>query len=101
EGRQNSLIQSNTDIAALFLENDTIQEIVSRRTFGSGWVWSHHAYEAGLLSGKSDLKADARSRLRMAEEWLRNWGKLPDDAREKEEISFADIAEIAYAHLNV
>jgi hypothetical protein len=101
EDRQQKLIQANTDIAAAVLDVDRIQEIVSRRTFGSGWHGSHHAYEAGLLSGKTELLGDARSRLRMAYDWLRNWSSLSSEQRERERVDHADIAEMAMAHLNV
>ena len=37
DGRRRKLIQSNTDLAALFFEPELIQEIVSRRVFDSGW----------------------------------------------------------------
>jgi hypothetical protein len=99
--RQRKLLQANTDLAAVFLESDRIQELVSRRTFGSGWVGSHHAYEAGLLSGRSELLGDARSRLRMAREWLKNWSQLPRDERQNENISDNDILEMATAFFNI
>jgi hypothetical protein len=99
--RQRKLLQDNTDLAAVFMESERIQELVSRRTFGSGWVGSHHAYEAGLLSGRNELVGDARSRLRMAYEWLHNWSQLPRDERQKEEVSDDDILEIATAHFNI
>ncbi|MCP1843949.1 hypothetical protein J2R78_006916 [Bradyrhizobium sp. USDA 4538] len=99
--RQRSLLQANTDLAAEFLETDLIQEIVSRRTFGSGWLGSHHAYEAALLSGREELIGEARSRLRMAHEWLRNWSRLSPKQREEEPIEDQDIAELTLAHLNI
>jgi hypothetical protein len=101
DDRQRKMIQSNTDLSAKFLGLDLIQELVSRRSFGSQWVGSHHAYEAGLLSGRTELVGDARSRLRMAGEWLRNWSQLSADERRNETVSFEDIAELATAHLNV
>ncbi len=101
DGRRRKLIQANTDIAALFLEPDRVQEMVSRRIFGSGWRGSHHVYEAGLLSGRREFAADARSRLRMADEWLKSWSSLAADEREKERVSEADIAELVTAQLNV
>ncbi|MDX8452968.1 AVAST type 3 anti-phage nuclease/ATPase Avs3a [Mesorhizobium sp. VK9D] len=101
EGRRDDLIQENTDLAALFMDVGLIQELVSRRTFGGGWLGSHHAYEAGLLSARPELRGDARSRLRMAHEWLRNWGRLGEDDRRKETLEDIDIAEMAIAHLNV
>lgn len=99
--RQRKLLQANTDLAADFLETDRIQELVSRRTFGSGWIGSHHAYEAALLSGRSELLGDARSRLRMAYEWLGNWSRLPAEERKREEVSDEDILEIATASFNI
>ena len=101
DSRRRKLIQANTDIAGLFLEADRVQEIVSRRMFGSAWRGSHHAYEAGLLSGRREFAADARSRLRMADEWLKSWSKLAADEKEEERISEADIAELVTAQLNV
>lgn len=99
--RQRKLLQANTDLAAVFLESDRIQELVSRRTFGSGWVGSHHAYEAALLSGRSELLGDARSRLRMAREWLRNWSQLSLEERQREKVSDNDILEMATAFFNI
>ena len=101
DGRRIRLIQSNTDLAALFFEPERIQEIVSRRGFGSGWRGSHHVYEAGLLAGCPAFFGDARSRLRMAHEWLNNWSRLPPAQRREERISESDIAEFAMAHFNI
>lgn len=101
DDRQRKILQANTDLAALFLETDLVQEIVSRRTFGSGWLGSHHAYEAALLSGRSELAGDARSRLRIAYEWLRNWSRLPPEERKKEKVSDEDIVELTLAHINI
>lgn len=101
DDRQRKILQANTDLAAAFLDTDLIQEIVSRRTFGSGWLGSHHAYEAALLSGCPALVGDARSRLRMAHEWLRNWSQLTEEERKKEEISDQDVVELTLAHTNI
>lgn len=99
--RQRKLLQANTDLTAVFMESDRIQELVSRRTFGSGWIGSHHAYEAGLLSGRNELLGDARSRLRMASEWLRNWSRLPEEERQREQVSDSDLLEMATAIFNI
>ena len=101
DGRRRKLIQSNTDLAALFFEPELIQEIVSRRVLGSGWRGSHYVYEAGLLSGCPAFIGEARSRLRMAYDWLNNRSRLSKDERREEEISDDDIAELAIAELNV
>ena len=99
--RQQKLLKGNTDLASIFLSADHIQEIVSRRTFGGGWIGSHHVYEAGIISGQGDLLGDARSRLRMADEWLKSWIQLSDEQREREPIDDNDIAEMAIAHFNI
>lgn len=101
EARQNSLIQRNTDIASVLLASDRIEELVSRRTFGGGFLGSHHAYEAVLLSGSSDLIPEATSRLRMAREWLIAWSKQPSDRRRDHKIEDADLAELAIGLLRL
>jgi hypothetical protein len=101
EGRQQTLIQENSDLAAIFFDTGLIQEIVARRAFRSTWMGAHHAYEAGLLSGHQDLRADARSRLRMAHEWLSNFSSRRRHHESREQLQDADIAELAMAHLNI
>ena len=101
DDRRRKIIQSNTDLASLFLETEVVQDIVSRRTFDTNWRGSHNAYEAGLLSGREALIGDARSRLRMAYEWLDNWRRLTPKEREEENFSDADIAELGIAQLNI
>jgi hypothetical protein len=101
EQRQNKLIQENTDLAAVLLAPDRIEEIVSRRTFRSGWRGSHHAYDAGLLSGRNEFSAEASSRLRMAMDWLRTWDRRPEEERRDEQVSDEDLAEIAIALLRL
>ena len=111
--RQQTLLHENTDLAATLLEPDLLQEIVSRRTFGGisngaqeeayekRWTGSHYAYEAGLLSYIPDFRGDARSRLRMADEWLTNWSRLSEEEREEKAVLDKDIAEIALALCNI
>lgn len=101
EERQASLIQDNTDLAAALLSPNRIEELVSRRTFGSKWMGSHHAYEAGLLSGRKEFLDEARSRLRMAIDWLFAWARRSKAEREDEHVDDADRAELAMAHLRV
>ena len=100
-GRESALLQSNTDLAATLLDTDLVQEIVSRRTFGAGWVGSQNVYEAGLMSGKVELIGEARSRLRMAREWLWNWSRLSDEQRREEQVADQDVAELAMAQFQV
>lgn len=101
EARQNTLIQQNTDIASVLLASDRIEEMVSRRTFGGGFLGSHHAYEAVLLAGNDDLIPEARSRLRMAWESLITWSNLPPKRRKEERIDDSNVAELAIGLLRL
>lgn len=101
EERQVNLIQANTDIAAALMAPDRIEELVSRRTFGAGWMGSHHAYDAGLLSGREELAAEGASRLRMAIDWLSAWARRPQNERTHEEVTDADRAELALTLLRL
>ena len=101
DSRRRKLIQSNTDLAARFFEPELVQEIVSRRVFDSGRRGWYYVYEAGLLSSHPEFIGEARSRLRMAYEWLDSWCRLNPSERQKEEISDDDIAELVMAQLNV
>lgn len=101
EQRQNALITRNTDLAAALMAPDRIQEIVARRVLGTSWMGSHHAYDAGLLSGQEDLHPDSASHLRMANDWLNAWSRRPNSVRHDEEVTERDVAEIALAALRV
>ncbi len=105
ESRQNKLMQDNTDLVAVLMGPDRIEELVSRRVFDSGWMGSHHAYDAGLLSGREELAAEASSRLRMAMDWLRTWARRSHQDRyqdrRNEQVSDEDRAELALAILRL
>ncbi|MFL6446340.1 MAG: hypothetical protein ACJ746_01365 [Bryobacteraceae bacterium] len=101
DSRQLTLLRDNTDLASSLLESDRIEDLASRNNLVSGWQGSHHLYNAGLLSGKTELSPDARSRLRMAHEWLRSWNRLSEEERRAERVTDQDLAELAMAHLNV
>lgn len=101
EDRQYKLIQENTDIAGAIMAADRIEEIVSRRVFGSTWMGSHHVYDAGFLSSRDEFNAEAASKLRMATEWLKTWASLPEEERQHEKVTDADRAEFALATLRI
>jgi hypothetical protein len=93
--RQRMLFQKNTDLLSRFMGEGRIEAIVARRSFSDTWLGSHHLYEASLFSGIEAFHGDARSRLRMAYDWLRNWARLSDEERQREQVSDDDIATIA------
>lgn len=97
--RQEALIQENTDLISHLLPAHRIREIIAQKSFSTSWHGGHHAYEACLLSGKSETLPEARSYLRLAHRWVQNWSGLPKDKRKDEKIRDADIAEIAMCTL--
>lgn len=99
--RRQTLIEENTDLASRFLEPNHMLELVSKRYFSDSWFGAHYAYEAAFLSGCQGLHADARSRLRMAEKWLSHFFDLPMSERNGQNVSASDIAEMAFAYLNI
>lgn len=102
DSRQRKLLQDNIDLAAKFMDSHSIQELVSRRAFSdTRWVGSHNVYNAALLSEFSEFTGDARSRLRIALEWLDNWSKLSDDERSRENVTAQDRAVMTIAYLNI
>jgi hypothetical protein len=102
EERQNRVIQGHTDVAAILMAPDRIEGLVARRTFPDSWMGSHHAYDAGLLSGRAEYLAEASSHLRMAQDWLAAWARRPKQQRpHDEQVSTEDTAEIAMAMLRL
>jgi len=99
--RQRTLFRENADLVATLLDPARVHELASRRSLRSGWFGSHHVYQASLLSFHQGFAGEARSSLRMAEEWLRAWSQHSRKDREKETVSDEDIAALALSHLNV
>lgn len=98
EGRQISLMQDNAELASALMAPDRIEELVARRTFGSGWMGSHHAYDAAIMADHPELSADAASRLRMAGEWFESWARRPhgDQRQQDESFEHEDRVVLAY-----
>ena len=97
--RQESLIQTNTDLISHLLPAHQLREIVSQKTFSTDWHGGHHAYEACLLSGCTETLAESRSYLRLTQKWVHNWSKLSKEERENAEMHDSDIAEMAMCQL--
>ncbi len=101
DARQRALVQENTDLVSHLLPDHRLREIVAQKSFSTSWHGGHHAYEAALLSGCKNTVSESRSYLRLAHKWARNWSRLSPEEREEAEISDEDIAEIAFAKLNL
>ncbi|MBB5157393.1 hypothetical protein [Saccharopolyspora phatthalungensis] len=92
------LLRCNTDLAGLFLDATTVEDLVASRSLVGDWPGSNLHYEGALLSsapGQSDL---ARSRLRSAVDWMVAWVRQPHEHGHGVEAH--DIAEVAFGLLN-
>lgn len=92
------LVRHNTDMAGLFLDARTIEDLVATRSLVGRWPGANLNYEGALLSsapGQTDL---ARSRLRSAIEWMTAWVRQPHE--HSHGVEPRDIAEVAFGLLN-
>ncbi|TYL41147.1 AVAST type 3 anti-phage nuclease/ATPase Avs3a [Dickeya sp. ws52] len=102
DNRQRALLRDNIDLAAKFVGSNGVQELVSRNSFpDTNWLGSRNAYYAAILSEYPELLGEARSRLRLAMEWLSNWSQLPDDERNRQNVTDQDRAAMLIACLNI
>lgn len=102
DDRKQTLLSENVDLAARFLGSDQLLEQVSRRQISGGnWTGSEHAYEAALLSGREDLRGEARARLRFAYDWLKHWFRNRREEDHVRSLEDKDILELEWAELNV
>ncbi|WP_434040578.1 AVAST type 3 anti-phage nuclease/ATPase Avs3a [Pseudomonas aeruginosa] len=102
DDRQQTLLSSNVDLASRFLSADQLLEQVSRRqVVGGNWTGSEHAYEAALLSGREGLEGEARSRLRIAYDWVNHWVRNRQEGDLRTSVQDKDIVELQWAELNV
>jgi len=102
ETRQNELLRENAEVASRLLSVSRIEELVSRRTFKSTWLGSSQLYYACLLAGHAELLADARSRLRLAKDWLYAWSRRRSAGdKDASDVTHDDRAAFTLAILSV
>ena len=101
--RQNVLIADNLDLAAVFFDDNQLQELIANNIFTleDKWEGAKFACEAQLLSYKPNLLSEARSKLRVAEDWLHSWLKQPVDERYQRGFDEKDISRLFIAHFNI
>jgi len=101
--RQNALIADNLDLATVFFDDNQLQELIANNIFTleDKWEGAKFACEAQLLSYKPNLLSEARSKLRVAEDWLHSWLKQPVDERYQRGFDEKDISRLFIAHFNI
>ncbi|MCL7420601.1 MAG: hypothetical protein M8364_06830 [Methylobacter sp.] len=102
--RQMELLSKNTDLIAPLQSPQRVQELAFRQLLGGAWDGSENIYSAALLSSVDDFKGEARGYLRSANSWLKLYfqeRKKNKENHHNERLQDDDIAEMAFAHLNL
>jgi hypothetical protein len=102
--RQMELLSKNTDLIAPLQSPQRVQELAFRQLLGGAWDGSENIYSAALLSTVDDFKGEARGYLRSANNWLKLYfqeRKKNKENHHEERLQDDDIAEMAFAHLNL
>jgi len=102
EGRQNELIQSHSHLFGRTMLPDQQRELVARRPFSTSWHGGHFVYSASLLSWNEETRAEARTHIRAALYWLKEWARRTNSTdNQVGSVSNEDAAALAIALLNV
>ena len=96
--RQAGFVTKNADLIGHLFGPERVQDLVLRREAG-GWFGSAHAHMAALLAPNRLFRDEARSFLRLAYDWLREWARLPNEKRAEVSIRHEDITAIVLARL--
>jgi hypothetical protein len=99
--RRLRLLRANSDLAGVFLDPQTIEDLVAARDLIGDWPNSNLVHEGALLSFAPSQQDYARSRLRSAIDWTVAWVRTPRAGHEKHNVGPADVAEMAFGLLNV
>jgi hypothetical protein len=106
DSRQTALLQDNVDLIAPLQDAQRVQELAYGQSLHASWDGSGNIYSAALLSSVADLQGDARAYLRAARHWLRIYFEQREKTKrndhfEPNELSDDDLAELAWAILNL
>lgn len=94
EARQHQLLEGNIDLVGTTFSDHQILDLISEKVFtGGSWHGSEYITEAKLLSYREEFHGESRSKLRIANEWLISWFKLPEDQKHNQEIESKEISD--------
>ncbi|WP_394556129.1 hypothetical protein ACGTGP_00225 [Acinetobacter baumannii] len=94
ETRQHQLLEENIDLVGTTFNDNQILELISEKVFkGGSWHGSKYITEAKLLSYREEFHGESRSKLRIANEWLTSWFKLPKDQKHNQKIEYKEISD--------
>ena len=99
--RRLRLLRRHSDLAGVFLDDHTIEDLVATRDLIGDWPNSNLVHEGALLSFAPSQQDYARSRLRSAIDWTVAWVNAPRGKHEQHHVDADDIADVAFGLLNV
>jgi NACHT domain-containing protein len=96
--RQSRYLTDNADLVARLCGPQVVDDFVFRRRAGGGaWYGSSNAYNAAMLAADASKLTEARAYLRLAERWLDEWIRLPDEEKLNQPLEAQDLAAMAFA----
>ena len=94
ESRQHQLLEENVELVGATFHDNQILELISEKVFkGGSWHGSKYITEAKLLSYREEFHGESLSKLRIANEWLTSWFKLPKEQKYNQEIEYKEIGD--------
>ncbi|WOE31762.1 MULTISPECIES: hypothetical protein [unclassified Acinetobacter] len=94
ETRQHQLLEENIDIVSTTFSDHQILELISEKVFkGGSWHGSKYITEAKLLSYREEFHGESRSKLRIANQWLTSWFKLPKKQRHNQNVEYKELSD--------
>lgn len=102
ETRQYRLLEENIDLVGTTFEDNQILELISEKVFkGGSWQGSKYIAEAKLLSYKDYFHGESRSKLRIANQWLTSWFRIPKDQRRNENVEYKELSDYFITLMNL
>lgn len=96
--RQSRYLTDNADLVARLCGPQVVDDFVFRRRAGGGaWYGSSNAYNAAMLAADESKLTEARAYLRLAERWLDEWIRLPEEEKLNQPLEPQDLAAMAFA----
>lgn len=94
EARQHQLLEENIDIVGTTFSDHQILELIFEKVFkGGSWHGSKYITEAKLLSYREEFHGESRSKLRIANQWLTSWFKLPKKQRSNQNVEYKELSD--------
>jgi hypothetical protein len=100
QGRRVKLIVENPDLAARFLDQQVVEDLVATRALAGSWPGSHLHHDGALLSTAAGQSDNARSRLRSATEWMVAHVRRAHELSNQHDVDDSDITALAWGLLN-